>query len=106
MEDFCITNTQVSSYLWAFMLHEALLAFIFLFIFFKRFKKNLMWTIFKASIEFVTILLHFMFWFFGPEACGILAPRPGFKPTPPALEGQVLTTGQAGKSPSWPLKTY
>ena len=39
-----------------------------------------------------------MFWFFGPEACGILAPRPGIKPAPPALEGEVLTTGLPGKS--------
>ena len=34
-----------------------------------------------------------MFWFFGPEACGIPAPRPGIEPVPPALEGEVLTTG-------------
>ena len=38
------------------------------------------------------------FWVFGPEACGILAPRPVIKPTPPALEGEVLTTGPPGKS--------
>ena len=30
-----------------------------------------------------------MFWFFGHEACGILARRPGIKPAPPALEGEV-----------------
>ena len=30
-----------------------------------------------------------MFWFFGCEACGILAPWPGIEPTPPALEGEV-----------------
>ena len=29
----------------------------------------------------------FMFWFFGPEPCGILAPQPGIETTPPALEG-------------------
>ena len=40
-----------------------------------------------------------MFWFFGHEACGILAPWPGIEPTPPALEGEVLTTGLPGKSP-------
>ena len=40
-----------------------------------------------------------MFWFFGREACGILAPRPGIEPAPPALEGEVLTTGPPGKSP-------
>ena len=39
-----------------------------------------------------------MFWFFGHEACGILAPRPGIEPAPPALEGKVLTTGPPGKS--------
>ena len=32
-----------------------------------------------------------MFLFFGREACGILT-------TPPALEGEVLTTGPPGKS--------
>ena len=31
-------------------------------------------------------------------ACGILAPQPEIKPTPPALEGKVLTTGPPGKS--------
>ena len=40
----------------------------------------------------------FMFWFFGPEPCGIFAPQPGIKPKPPTLKGQVLTTGQPGKS--------
>ena len=35
-----------------------------------------------------------MFWFSGHEACGILAPRP----TSPALEGNVITTGPPGKS--------
>ena len=39
-----------------------------------------------------------MFWFFGHEACAILAPRPGIEPAPPALEGEVLTTGPPGKS--------
>ena len=39
-----------------------------------------------------------MLWFFGHEACGILAPQPGIEPTPPALEGEVLTTGSPGKS--------
>ena len=42
-----------------------------------------------------------MFWFFDQEACGILAPWPGIKPTPPAMEGEVLTTGLAGKSLSF-----
>ena len=38
-----------------------------------------------------------MFWFFGHEAYGLLAPRPGIKPAPPALEGKVLTAGLPGK---------
>ena len=38
-----------------------------------------------------------MFCFIGPEACGVLAPLPNTQPTPPALEGKVLTTGPPGK---------
>ena len=30
---------------------------------------------------------------FGPEACGILVPRPGIKPAAPVLAGEVLTAG-------------
>ena len=40
-----------------------------------------------------------MFRFFGHEACGVLAPQPGIEPAPPALEGEVLTTGLPGMSP-------
>ena len=39
-----------------------------------------------------------MFWFFGLQAYGISAPGPRIKPTSPALEGDVLTTGPPGKS--------
>ena len=39
-----------------------------------------------------------MFWFFGQEACGILAPRPGIEPRCPALEGEVLTIGMPKKT--------
>ena len=39
-----------------------------------------------------------MFWFFGNEVCGILALWPGIEPPLPALEDEVLTTGQLGKS--------
>ena len=39
-----------------------------------------------------------MFWFFGQEARGILAPSPEIAPSPRALEGEVLTTGLPGKS--------
>ena len=37
-----------------------------------------------------------MFWFFGHEACGILAPIPGVEPTPPALKGEVFTVDCQG----------
>ena len=59
----------------------------------------LMWTTFKVFIEFVTILLLFIFWYFGCEACGILAPWPGIEHTHPALEDRVLNTGWPGKPP-------
>ena len=67
--------------------------------FFSRF--FLSWTSFEVFIEFVTILLLFL-WvlcFFGPKTCGILAPQPEIKPTPPALEDEVLTTGPPGSPP-------
>ena len=57
----------------------------------------------KVFIEFVTILLlfsvlgwFFFFFFFGHEACGILVPQPGIKPSSPALEDELLTTGPPG----------
>ena len=42
-----------------------------------------------------------MFWSFGQEVCGILAPWPGMEPVPPALEGEVLTTGPPGNFQVW-----
>ena len=58
-----------------------------------------MWSIFKVFIDFVIILLLlFMFRSVGHEACGISVPQPVIKPAPPALEGNVLTTGPPGKS--------
>ena len=39
-----------------------------------------------------------MFWSFGPEPCGILAPWQWIEPAPPALEGEISTTGLPGKS--------
>ena len=62
--------------------------------FFKIFFFFLTWTILKVFTEFVIIL--FLFYIFGHEACGILAPRPGIEPAP--LEGKVLTPGLLGKS--------
>ena len=48
-------------------------------------------------IEFVTVLLLFLFWIFGFKACGILVPQPGIEPTSLVLEGKVLTIGPPGK---------
>ena len=39
-----------------------------------------------------------MCWVFGCEACGNLTPQPGMESMLPALAGEVLTTGPAGKS--------
>ena len=44
-----------------------------------------------------------MFWFFGYEACGILAPPPEIEPILPELEGRVLTIGPPGKSQEFSL---
>ena len=63
-----------------------------------------MWTICKGPVEFVTVLLLFyvsvfFFFFFGLEAYGTLAPRLGTEHVCPALEGEVLATGQQGEVP-------
>lgn len=47
-----------------------------------------------------------MFWFFGPEVCGILAPWPGIEPAAPALKGKVLNTGPPEKSLQILFKSY
>ena len=39
-----------------------------------------------------------MFWVFCPEACRILAPQQGIKPTLPALGGEAFISGPSGKS--------
>ena len=74
----------------------------FLFLFFKRF----FWCgpFLKSLLNLLQCCFCFMFWFFGHEACGILVPRPGIEPTPPALESEVLTTGPPGKSRGYFLK--
>ena len=54
---------------------------------------------FKSLLSLLQYCFYFMFLvFFGCKACEILAPWPGFEPTPPALEGEVLTTGPPGRS--------
>ena len=59
----------------------------------------LMYTIFlKSLLNLLEYCFRFMFWFFGHEAWKILAPQRGIEPSPPALEGDVLTTGPPRKS--------
>ena len=55
-----------------------------------------MWIILKGFIEYVTILLSFYVWFLAMRHVCILAPQPGIKLSPPALEGEVLNTGPPG----------
>ena len=57
-----------------------------------------MWTTFKVLLNSLQYCFCCMFWFFGRQACGILATRPGIQPATPAVEGEVLTSGPPGKS--------
>ena len=57
----------------------------------------------KSLLNLLQYCFCFKFWFFGHEACRILAPRPRIEPTSPALEGKILTSGSPGKSGS-PLR--
>lgn len=58
-----------------------------------------MWTVFEIFVEFCFHIASVScFWYFGHEACGILAPRPGIEPTLPALKGKISTTEPPGKS--------
>ena len=52
----------------------------------------------KFLLNLLKYCCYFMFWFIGHEPCEISASPPGIKPTPLALEGEVLTTGPLGKS--------
>ena len=56
----------------------------------------------QSLLHTVNSLLYILFFFFPflPQllACGILLPRPGMKPAPPASETRVSTTGPPGKS--------
>lgn len=50
--------------------------------------------IFKDFIELLKYYLCFIFWFFGPTACRILASRPVIETSPLTLEGKVLLDHQ------------
>ena len=66
--------------------------------FFKKFFWCRPFFFFKSLLNLLQYFFCFMLRFFGPKACGILAPWPGIEPVPPSLEGGVLTTGPPGKS--------
>ena len=75
------------------------------FFFFKIFFLFLCGPFLKVFILFFTVLFlffffffFFIFWCFGLEAGGILAPWPGMGHGPPALESKVLTSGPPRKS--------
>ena len=65
-----------------------------------------MWAVFKVFVEFTTILFLGCFFFFGHQAQGILAPKPGIESTPHALKGEVLTTGLPGTMLLPPFSTH
>ena len=54
----------------------------------------------KSLLNLLQYCFCFIFCFFGLQASGILVPQQGIEPAPPALEGEVLTPGPPGKSPS------
>lgn len=47
----------------------------------------------KSVLNLLQYCFCCVFWSFGPQACGILAPQAETKPTSLALEGGVFTTG-------------
>ena len=51
----------------------------------------------KSLLNLLQYCFCFMFWFFDLLACGVLAPPPGIKPAPPAVEGEVLIPRLPGK---------
>ena len=75
-------------------------SWLHIFIDFQRLKKIFFWCepLLKSLLNLLQYFFWFTFWFFGQQACGILAPWPGIKPTPPALKSKILTTGPPGKS--------
>ena len=52
----------------------------------------------KSLLNLLQYCFSLIFVFLGCEAFMILTPLSGIKPTLPALEGKVLTTGLPGKS--------
>ena len=53
----------------------------------------------KSLLNLFQFCFHFLFWFFGHKACGILVSWAEIEPAPPALKGEFITTGPPEKSP-------
>lgn len=71
----------------------------------------LLWTIFKVSVEFVTISLRFCVLVFDHKTCGILTPQPGIEPASPhwKVDWEALPSSsleELGKSPSSRFLNY
>ena len=88
---------MIQLYIYIVFLKKFLFIKVFCFLFCFVF---LMWTIFKVFTEFFyNIASVLCFGFLALRHVGsYLAPWPGIKPTPLALEDEVLTTGPPGKS--------
>ena len=71
------------------LIHNFFLAYFF--------KKFLCGPFLKSLLSLLKYCFCFIFWFLGYESGRTLSPRSGIKPTPLALEGEVLTTGPPGK---------
>lgn len=56
--------------------------------------------ILKSLLNCYSVASVLCFWIWGRETCGILAPWGGIKPSPAALEGEVLTAEWLEKSPA------
>ena len=50
------------------------------------------------SLHLLQYCFCFVFWLFGHETCGILAPWTGIEPELPAVEAEILATRPPGKS--------
>ena len=87
-------SSSINSSMLSFLYGPTLLNYIFL--------KDFFWCgPFLKSLNLLQYCFWFLFWFFGCEACGILAPQLEMEPACPALEGKVLATEPLGKSQYW-----
>ena len=75
--------------------------FIIFFKFFFFFQCGTFYSLYWICYSVPFILL--MFWIWGYEDFGILAPPSRIKPAPPAFESKVFTTDPRGKSCQWVL---